>query len=958
VTGNLGAFAPSGSGFLPLDQEPFAAVFDPLHKLVFASLPWLDVVDVISTTSHQLVKSIPVPGPEGLDMTLDDSQVLVGTTTDQFFAIDTTQLAVIGRTTIPPLKVGDVQPQWPVVTANGTILIIGSGDFPVGVFQWNPATRILIPRPDSNVGNVARAARSRDGSKVLFYDPGDGGASIYDSASDTFKVLQAGVLGEGAFPDGGAVNPTGTQVAVSVYGGPVIVTDGAGNLLQQLNTDASFGLLYSLDGTNLLSVALTKTSSQILSFDTGSFQLLGAAPAYASNTLGATRVLPWDPDLEPEIPLAVDDAGLIYGGADHGLAIDNSKNFQNFSSNAYVPVFVRWEPSEGPLNSTTNVTLNVGISWGFGSAFASPSVFVGSQSATNISAVQPEQLNFTVPASSMTGPRTLQIQQGDGTTTYLPLAFSYGSTLLPQVVQGLPPDGGVTADIFGYGLGVDVPSFATAVQLGGQQAPVTFKTIGINPPGAGGEAYPFPVQHLQVTAPAGHPGPSDILVTSSTGAATGAGAVHYLKSVRVVPATDQLTALAYDSTRLRLYLSAGGHVDVFDLSSGAFVSPISLPTLHGLGSSAGLTLTPDGSKLLVSDPADSSIAVINPDNPTSAVAVSIPFVPPPPGVQCMQNPGQIVATNSGKAYANIFMSGIDSCASFGVIELDISTLATRIITSATDPNNPLGFLGAGIPLRASRSGNTLAATDFNNIYVEDVAAGTWQSRQLDSNSNLYDIASSPDGSLITIRTTSYGIDIGFPLGEPYRDRYIGLDPGLNVTASLVSPELLQNFVGASSSGMQLHDSGSLIYAMRNQEVDLFDMHNGQERERVLLPERRMPETGTEGLSQTAIDETGLQIFLITQSGLTIVTLDSVPLSLSYATPSIGSSSGGIQVTIHGSGFDPSTTVTLGSSQAAVDFVDSNTLQIVTPATAKGALQAIVQNSDGETYTLDDVYTAN
>jgi len=181
---------------------------------------------------------------------------------------------------------------------------------------------------------------------------------------------------------------------------------------------------------------------------------------------------------------------------------------------------------------------------------------------------------------------------------------------------------------------------------------------------------------------------------------------------------------------------------------------------------------------------------------------------------------------------------------------------------------------------------------------------------------------------------------------------------MNVTASLVSPEFLQNFVGASFPGMQLNDSGSLIYAMRNQEVDLFDVRNGHERERILLPEQRGAQTAPGFLVETAIDETGSQIFLITQSGLTIVTLDFVPLSVSNATPSIGSSSGGIQVTLHGSGFDSSTKVTLGGSQATVNFVDSNTLQIVTPSTAKSALQATVENSDGQEYTLDDVYTAN
>lgn len=953
-----GPLAPSGSGFLALGQQPFCAVFDPVHKLVFASLPWLDVVDVVSTVSHQLVKSIPVPGPEGLDLSLDDSEVLAGTTTNQFYTIDTTQLMVTVRTTIPTVAPGSqyIQPQWPIVTANGTILIIGTGDFPVGVFQWNPITQSLTPRPDAQVGNTARASRSADGSKILFYDSGGGGASIYDAASDAFIPFQPALLG-GLFPDGGAVNPAGTQVAVSVGGG-IIVTDGSGNLTQEFTAGSSFGLLYTVDGQNLLSVSLTNLNFEILAFDTSSLQLVRAAPAYATNTLGATRVLPWNPDLQPEIPLAVDDKGLIYGGADHGLALDNSNNSHPLLANVYVPVFVRWDPSEGPLNSTTNVSVSVGESFGPATTFTVPSVLVGQQSATNIASPQPTQLQFTTPTSSSPGPETIQIEQGNGTTTYLPLAFSYGSILASQSEQDVPPSGGVTADIFGYGLGVDVPNFATTVLLGGQNAPITFKTIGINPPGQGGNAYPFPVQHFQVTVPAGSPGPTDLLVTSPTGAVTAGGVIRYLKDVTVAQSTDSLSALAYDGQRQRLYVSAGDHVDVFDLSANAFVSPISLPTLHGSRKAAGLTLTPDGSELLISNQTDSSIAVINPDNPADAVAVSIPFAPPPPGAECTQGPGQIAATDTGKAYTTIVESGIDSCPSLGAVELDIPSLTAAVISSSSDPANPLGYLASDFQIVGSRTGSGVAVTDRNNVYVLNPSSGTWKSRQLDQSSNLYDIAESSDANLTALRTFPYGIDIGFPFGDPRSDRYIGVDPALNVTASLVNPELVQGFSGAFSPGMQLQDSGSLIYAMQDQEVDLYDVHHGDERERILLPEKRASETGTEVLTQTAIDETGDRIFLITQSGLTVVTLDRVPLSIGSVNPPSGSSGGGIELTIRGSGFESGASVTLGGLTGSVNFVDANTLQVTTPSGPTGSMQVKIQNPDGQSYVLDNAYTAN
>lgn len=961
VSTAIESFPAGGSSFLPLGQQPFAAVFDPVHKQVFASLPWLDVVEVISTASHQLIKSISVPSPKGLDLTVDDSQVLVGSDTNQFYAIDTSQLAVVSKTTVPPVMNSGtrefIQPQWPLATANGTILIIGTGDFPVGVFQWNPSAQTLTPRPDSGVGNVARASRDADGSKILFYDPGDGGESIYDAATNTFIQLPS-LDPSYLFPVGGAINPAGTQVAIDFGGGPVMVTDANGNILQELDLGGSFGVRYSMDGRYLLSVSDVGPSFEVVTMDATTFNLVGTAPAYSSSSYGATVVYPWNPDLSPEIPLAVDDAGFVYGAADHGIAIDNSEAFQALDANANVPVSVQTNPFEGVLGAATGVSVRIGI--GAVASSPAPTVYVGPQQATNVTVSQPFSMQFTVPASNVPGPDTLQIQQSGGVTTYLPLAFSYGPTMVPEATQDVPPSGGVTADLWGYGLGIDLtnPSIVTAV--GGQSAPVTFSTVGINPPGAGGNAYPFPIQHLQIQVPQGKPGSSaDAVVATPVGAATLPGAIHYLKGATVVPTSDSLTALAYDSERQRLYLSAGDHVDVLDLQSNSFIAPIPLPSLHGERLAAGITLTPDDSHLIVANEADGSIAVVDPDNPSNAVAVNVPYPPSPPAAQCTEGPGQIVATDTGAAYANTVMGGIDSCPSPpGVVELDIAGLTAQLITYTIDPTNPIAYVPADA-LVSARSGSSIAVTDRNNLYVLDAASNTWSSRQLDSNSNLYDFALSADGSLTVLRTISYGEGImGFPLGEPYRDRYIGVGDSMDVTASLISSELEQYFSGAYSPGMQLHDSGSLIYAMQNDEIDVYDVHHGDERERILLPEGRAAETGTEILTQTAIDETGSRIFLITKSGVSVITLDSVPLSLGTVTPSSGSSGGGVQLTLRGSGFEPGVMVNVGGTAASTTFVDSTTLQVSTPSSSPGGLEISIQNPDGQAYTLDDSYTAN
>jgi hypothetical protein len=61
-------------------------------------------VVVISPTTSQIIKSIPVPAPVGLSLTADNTRVLVGSFSQQVTWIDTTSLQVVERDTIPQLS--------------------------------------------------------------------------------------------------------------------------------------------------------------------------------------------------------------------------------------------------------------------------------------------------------------------------------------------------------------------------------------------------------------------------------------------------------------------------------------------------------------------------------------------------------------------------------------------------------------------------------------------------------------------------------------------------------------------------------------------------------------------------------------------------------------------------------------------------------------------------------------
>jgi len=162
-------------------------------------------------------------------------------------------------------------------------------------------------------------------------------------------------------------------------------------------------------------------------------------------------------------------------------------------------------------------------------------------------------------------------------------------------------------------------------------------------------------------------------------------------------------------------------------------------------------------------------------------------------------------------------------------------------------------------------------------------------------------------------------------------------------------------------GIKLNDAGSLAYVgvffnipivnstFSQDYVDIYDVQHHELRERVFLAEKFLPQEAAQ--NALAIDPTGQNIFMLTTSGLTIVTLDSVPLSIGSVTPNSGA--GGTAITIRGSGFTQQTTATCNGIAVTITFVDADTLDLGLPASlASGPVSITLANPDGSTYNLD------
>jgi DNA-binding beta-propeller fold protein YncE len=217
---------------------PGGTVYDATHKYLFVTLTKFDRVDVFSTLDYHLVASIPVPAPMGIDISTDDSQVVVGSSIPSFFTIDTKLLQVTGSVSVPLQGTGNVQVVAPTGLARsgtGNLLllvnVLNTSDSEQ-LAEWNPASGQFTYRQDFTSPPSCIAA-SADHSKILVgacgirFSPYPGQeVGLYDSASDTFTNFLYGF----GYLGGMASNANGTQFAASVNDNSLILLDSNFNI--------------------------------------------------------------------------------------------------------------------------------------------------------------------------------------------------------------------------------------------------------------------------------------------------------------------------------------------------------------------------------------------------------------------------------------------------------------------------------------------------------------------------------------------------------------------------------------------------------------------------------------------------------------------------------------------------------------------------------------------------------
>ncbi len=585
-------------------------------------------------------------------------------------------------------------------------------------------------------------------------------------------------------------------------------------------------------------------------------------------------------------------------------------------------------PPQGMLNSPTTTVLNTigGIASGsqvyFGAAPGSPQATPGTDLVYN----PPNSVQVTTPASVQAGAVNVTATNPNGTLGIALDGFSYGTTILAVTTTSGPATGGTSVEIYGYGLGFDKSQIL--VTVGGKTAVMTsaFAGSGISP-------FPFPMDQVTFTTPAGSPGAADIVVTTPVGSATVSGGFHYLQNVQSFPVSTTLAEVVYDSSRQRLYAAdyATNKVYVFDLVAQKYLTPITVGN-----SPQGLALTPDFSKLVVSNGADSTISIVDLTGANATKTVSLANI----GLSNLCGPPipyAIVTTSKSQAVIAV------SCTSVTEGEFIVLDLATQMIGCGTSTG--CADLVAAYPQALSYVLFLSATQDGTQIFTSSGTNGLWNVPS-DTFISQPSYGSGFNPAVVTAAAAD---------GTAFAEYFTMIDPTLYGRSVMQDVDYVRTGTNDINSvfGEKLHPSGALLYFPRTTGFDIYDAHHGHIRQRVDLS-LQIPVT----FDSMALDETGSRVFLISATGLTVVDIADLPLSIGNVSPAQGSATGGVSVRLRGSGFQNGAQVLFGNADALVTFVDSSTLQVTTPVLPVGPTRITVTNADGNRYFLDAAFTAD
>jgi len=846
----------------PLELDTHWIIYNPNTSQFYVSDPQSNHVFVIDAATEKQVATISVPGAYGMDDTPDHSTLYVGTQVGDLYAIDTASNTVTKRYIASQIGPNGFQALSALVLSNGSLALLGAaGGIPAvdgspSFAVWSPTANSLsiyatqygggqlppgVPFTTicgSTDANLFGFARTVDRTKILV-----GSLNLCEVDPSTGQSIY---VAPGASPAPIVTSPDGKYIALPNYPNQVVLLDpntlhqiGAFDVSDQaLSTSA---LLFSADSATLF----IATDTIVYAYNVSTQQQVGWIPNIFLPPISGG--LAGGPINSPNIQ-AVDGTGLLAGPMEEGVGfIDsfamNTGPIGTLFTNAYL------SPPAGPLAGGTQVQWS-----GPTTTLNKNKIFFGSQIAT-FDSFSGDLLTATTPGGAP-GPADVYAYATDGGIQIVPEGFSYGPTILEVTPNAATAEGGGSGIIYGYGFG-PLSSSGTPpdlqITVGGKRAAITF----FNPNAYGTLSPPFLLQAVTYTIPAGAVGAADVTVTNSVGTATQTGAITYVPATQHFPlAGAQLVQGIYDSYNDQYYFTDTNQVRIFSLSQGQWLPPIPIPAPVGTTQRLwGIALSPDGSKLAISDAMASVIYILDPTNPSSVRTFSIDSSNPP---GALTNPCGIAISNAGIVYFAVFVQG--GTGYQGFFQLDTSTGA---VTSFGVQGPGLGTTDANLRTVISSDNTRVYFNDDGYVFGVDTATDKIFSASDDSNCCYgdYDLTLASGQQHFEASSFLYDLNLNAESFYALNDR-----EALNISYVY---------------GTKLNPDGRLLFQPSTNGIDVLDGNLGNLLTRISLPFALS--TNYDALVNDGKDNTLIAITGATGDGIAALNLNSIsePAPLPY-----------------------------------------------------------------------------
>ncbi|MHB1023624.1 MAG: IPT/TIG domain-containing protein [Acidobacteriaceae bacterium] len=448
--------------------------------------------------------------------------------------------------------------------------------------------------------------------------------------------------------------------------------------------------------------------------------------------------------------------------------------------------------------------------------------------------------------------------------------------------------------------------------------------------------------------PAGMPGMADVVLTVNGSSSTATKAFQYATSRTIIPFSTSPNFLFYDPLRNRLYAAHKDQVEVIDVANKTLLSPLT-PVGGKLPNSkfAGLSLSPDGSRLYIADAGANLIHVINLGDPGTGKSIDPGKAL---GLSSPISPERVFELSNGELIG--YGSAINYVSLAGLFVIDPSTNAGHWAQDSFGNN-----IKAYVWNTTNQGQYALLSSELNGVSSSSV--GLWNASSSENpapnveSQSLVEASANEDGTLIATGGSTPGTQDSYPEilsfkpdTEGYSEGYI--EQHFDVSMPIGTPSFFLDPTGAL-----LYKAGSSTLAgtsSTGSTVEIDDMHTYQPAASIVFPEPFITSYSPYADHMLTADPTGRYFFGVTQSGITMMELDSVPLSIGNVQPNFVQPQAGQTLTIRGTGFISGATVTVGGKQVAATYIDPNTLTIDTPALDTGWSDVTVSMPDGSSYT--------